>query len=137
MLTAFRTSFELMIAEIFRSRRTLGDRVNVDAVVPQRRKHLAADAGVGLHVVADESEDREAVLDLERLDLARRLFRIQIHYRQLFWRDSPNLSSIATQIECSDELCVIRMTLICARGQSVEKPFGKSGNADHPAAFEA
>src|SRR6185369_11471051 len=50
--------------------RTLGDRVNIDTVVPERGEHLAAHACMGLHVVTDQCEDRETVLDLEWFDLA-------------------------------------------------------------------
>ncbi len=42
----------------------------VDAVMPERREHFSTDAGVLLHPIADQGENREAALDFQRVDLA-------------------------------------------------------------------
>ncbi len=50
-------------------RGTLGDGAHVDSCFAQRRKHLGGDPGRAGHAVADDSENGEAAIDLDALDL--------------------------------------------------------------------
>ena len=81
---------------------------------PRSAEHFSTDSLKTLHFFAHKSNDREVVFYRNRIDSFVFRFHNQNLFLSIFLACVARSFSIPIQIECSDEACVIMMTLIFA-----------------------
>ena len=113
----FRTSLCIITAEIFLSDEPCAMALTFTPFFPSASKHFSADARMAFHVITYQVPRSKDLFQRSMALHAASLFHLQMPGQLTCFAFSAFTASIPTQIECSEEPCVIRITLMEASGK--------------------